>query len=90
MQPPQALNTQLDGMCANHALHERFEVQRVTLKQDLFLSTAMQRPHVRLTIRKGTAVHVVEATLTAEGNRSYKLDGKLKTGAQIKVHGAGC
>jgi hypothetical protein len=40
---------------------------------------------VRLHITKGRTTHVLEACLTPEGGRSYKIDGKLKTGTQVKV-----
>jgi hypothetical protein len=40
---------------------------------------------VRLHISQGKSTHVLEACLTAEGARSYKIDGKSRTGAQVKV-----
>jgi hypothetical protein len=40
---------------------------------------------VRLHISQGKATHVLEACLTAEGARSYKIDGKNRTGTQVKV-----
>lgn len=45
----------------------------------------LQRPEVRLHITQGKATHVLEACLTAEGARSYKVDGKNRTGTQVKV-----
>lgn len=40
---------------------------------------------MRLHISKGRTTHVLEACLTPEGGRTYKIDGKLKTGTQVKV-----
>jgi hypothetical protein len=45
----------------------------------------LQRPEVRLHITDSKTTHVLEACLTPEGARSYRIDGKIKTGTQVKV-----
>jgi hypothetical protein len=40
---------------------------------------------VRLHITHGKTTHVLEACLTPEDARSYRIDGKIRTGAQVKV-----
>lgn len=39
--------------------------------------------HVR--IARGSTTHLLEASLAPDGTRSYKIDGKIKSGTQVKV-----
>lgn len=41
---------------------------------------------MRLHISQGSTTHVLEASLTTEGSRNYKIDGRIKTGTQVKVN----
>lgn len=53
----------------------------------------MQLPEVHLEIKQGegsrSAHHLLETSLTAEGTRAYKIDGRIKAATQVKV-GANC
>jgi hypothetical protein len=48
----------------------------------------LQLPEVKLELAHGTkrgSSHSLEASLTAEGARVFKVDGRLKSGTQVKV-----
>jgi hypothetical protein len=40
---------------------------------------------VQLVVSNGVQQHTLVTSLTPDGSRSYKLDGKLRTGSQVKV-----
>lgn len=44
---------------------------------------------MRLSISQAKTTHTLEACLTADG-RAYKIDGRIKTGTQVKVCVAAC
>lgn len=51
-----------------------------------FLSCKL--PEVKLELAHGSkrsSSHMLEASLTAEGARFFKVDGRLKSGSQVKV-----
>lgn len=50
-----------------------------------------QLPEVKLQFAKGRSEsHLLEASLTPEGTRVYRLDGRLRSGVQVKVTGNSC
>lgn len=69
---------------ASYRLSAPAYAQQAAAKESIFF-LILQRPEVRLHISKGRTTHVLEACLTPEGGRTYKIDGKLKTGTQVKV-----
>jgi hypothetical protein len=51
---------------------------------------SLQLPEVKLELAHGSkqgSSHSLEASLTAEGARVFKVDGRLKSGTQVKVSG---
>jgi len=36
-------------------------------------------------IARGNTAHLLEASLAPDGTRSYRIDGKIKSGTQVKV-----
>jgi hypothetical protein len=50
--------------------------------------SVLQLPEVKLELAHGTtpgSSHSLEASLTAEGARVFRVDGRLKSGTQVKV-----